>query len=682
MPAARCDRGSANLNMSKTSPVHLACGAPGGPDLGSLHQMLDAAPWCDVTVWNADEVLAHPEPLRGAACVVVAIREAAPAADAGAFRVLCRQLTPSPVLVVAGDVRQCESALFASGVDDCLDLATISTDAMVRVIRRSIERATQRVHVETAQQQYRDLYDHMPVAAFSVGADARIATANREFLRMLGAGDAAEVEDTHLNGLLAGLARLLAAGPNAASDPYKDSHIIETLGGFSRHVVVFARRTREDGNAPLMEVYLTDVTEQEMQTRRVVAAESRLRQLTDNVPVMMFLLDRDRRVFDANRRLVDALGLDRQALEGMPFTSLLHPDTDIAAMRASIDRVFGGGAEYEHPVSMLRPDGGEMECLFSAQPGIDGSGLVSVAHAMLVDVTDRNRAQRERDRLQEQLQLTRKLESIGELAAGIAHEINTPAQYVSDNLSFVRESFGDLGPLLALLPEVLEGLGDAPARDALRAAIDAADLDYLVAEIPAALAQGQDGIGKIREIVLALKEFSHPGGGEMESADINRVIESTVTVARNEWKYIAEIELELAADLPQIACFPSAIAQVVLNLLVNAAHAIADTRNDGDPLGRIRIATAARGDDAVSFSIADSGPGIPEEIRHKIFDPFFTTKEVGRGTGQGLAISRSVVTEQHRGEILLETAPGRGTTFTVVLPLRRAGGDDITEAAA
>ena len=661
--------------------MYLARGAHGAPDLGALRAALDAAPWCDVAVVDAEALLADPEPVRGAACVVVALSEAGGPAAAGAFRALCRSLTPCPVLVIAEDVRDCQSTLFASGVDDCLNPAAISTDALARVIRRSIERATQRVHVETAQQQYRDLYDHMPVAAFSVDAAARIVTANREFLRMLDAGDATEVDDTHLNGLLTGLARLLRASGDAVGE-YKDSHIVETLGGFSRHVVVFARRTRDGEDAPVMEVYLTDVTERETQTRRVVAAESRLRQLTDNVPVMMFLLDRDRRVFDANRRLVDALGLDRQALEGMPFTSLLHPDTDIAGMRATIERVFGGGAEFEHPVSLLRPDGGEMECLFSAQPGVDASGVVSLAHAMLVDVTDRNRAQRDRDRLQEQLQLTRKLESIGELAAGIAHEINTRAQYVSDNLSFLRESFEDLGRLLALLPPLLETQPGSEARDALKAAMDAADIEYLVGEIPAALAQGQDGIGKIREIVQALKEFSHPGGGEMESADINRIVESTVTVARSEWKYTAEIELALAEGLPQIECFPSAIAQVVLNLLVNAAHAIADARAEGDPLGRIRIRTAAHEDGAVSFSIADSGPGIPEDIRHKIFDPFFTTKAVGRGTGQGLAISRSVVTEQHGGEILLDTAPGRGTTFTVVLPLRRAGGDDITEAAA
>ncbi|MEO1118510.1 MAG: ATP-binding protein [Pseudomonadota bacterium] len=673
------------MSRNVTAHVIVASDAAAAPALEPMLCALEAADWCDTDHIEASAALRDPDRLRGAACIVLVLSDMASHAAGDALPTLTRRVTPTPVIVMAPQIESCESSLFACGVDDCLNPDVIPVPATLRVIRRSIERASQRVHVETATQQYHDLFDHMPVAAFSVDAKACVTAANREFLNMLGAADAGDVTDVHLNGLLTGLANLLKRARDGEIVEYKQGHIVESLDGFSRHVVVFARRSADSGEAPVMDVYLTDVTEQEVQTRRVAAAESRLRQLTDNVPVMMFLLDRDRRVFDANRRLVDALGLERHALEGMPFTSLLHPDTDIAAVRSSIDRVFGGGAEHEQPVSMLRPDGSEMECLFSAQPGSDGAGRVSVAHAMLVDVTDRNHAQRDRDRLQEQLQLTRKLESIGELAAGIAHEINTPAQYVSDNLSFLREGFEDLHGLLATLPGVvtsLRALEDSAPADALESAVDAADLEYLVAEIPAALAQGQDGIAKIREIVLALKEFSHPGGGDMEAADLNRVIESTVTVARNEWKYIAEIERCLSSDLPRVECYPSAIAQVVLNLLVNAAHAIGDARDEGDPLGQIRIATARHGDDAVCFRISDNGPGVSDEIRHKIFDPFFTTKEVGRGTGQGLAISRSVITEQHGGDILLDSAPGRGTTFTVILPLSGAGKDGIREAAA
>lgn len=673
------------MDMDSRSHVILAMDSAAGGPSDALQAALEAADWCRVSVIGADQALSEPDRLRGATCVLLMLDDAGPGVRDGRVRALTRRVTPTPVLVLSRTAHDVESQLFSSGVDDCLNPETTPVPAVLRVVRRSMDRAAQRVHVETATQQYQDLYNHMPVAAFRVDATGSIVTANREFLAMLGAERADRVDDSHLNGLLTGLARLLRNVADDSPVEYKDGHIIETLDGFERHVVVFAHRGPDSGEDGALDVYLTDVTEKELQTRRVLAAEGRLRQLTDNVPVMMFLLDRDRRVFDANRRFVDALGIERQALEGMPFTSLLHPDTDVAGVRGMIDRVFGGGAEHEQPVSMLRPDGGEMECLFSAQPGVDPSGVVTLAHAMLVDVTDRNRAQRERDRLHEQLQLTRKLESIGELAAGIAHEINTPAQYVSDNLSFLRESFEDLRALLAELPAALEALRklpDAAPADALAGRIEDADLDYLVEEIPAALAQGQDGIGKIREIVLALKEFSHPGGGEMERADINRVVESTVTVARNEWKYIAEIELDLGAALPQVECFPSAIAQVVLNLLVNAAHAIGDARADGDPLGTIRIATARHDEDAVSITITDSGPGIPDEIRHKVFDPFFTTKEVGRGTGQGLAISRSVITEQHGGDLLLDTAPGRGTTFTIVLPVQGKSRDGLQEAAA
>ena len=208
-------------------------------------------------------------------------------------------------------------------------------------------------------------------------------------------------------------------------------------------------------------------------------------------------------------------------------------------------------------------------------------------------------------------------------------------------------------------------------------------MEFLVEEIPAALQQGQDGISKIREIVLALKEFSHPGSGDMEMADINRVVTTTVTVARNEWKYVADIEFDLADELPSVPCFPSAISQVILNIVVNAAHAISDANaGSAGAMGEIQIVTLMPDSNTVAIRIADNGPGIPEQIRTKVFDPFFTTKEVGRGTGQGLAISRRVITEQHGGQLRLESEVGVGTVFTIELPLQQSEPAALDEVAA
>ncbi len=255
-----------------------------------------------------------------------------------------------------------------------------------------------------------------------------------------------------------------------------------------------------------------------------------------------------------------------------------------------------------------------------------------------------------------------KLESIGQLAAGIAHEINTPTQFVGDNLRFLRDSFGELRPLF----EAVRASGE------LALLARKLDLDYLAQEIPRALEESLTGLARVAKIVGAMKEFSHPGTGEKVLVDLNRNIESTVTVTRNEWKYVAELELNLDPALPLVPCLPDEMNQVVLNMVINAAHAIAERygANSGHK-GRISVATAIVGA-WVELRIGDDGAGIPEAIRGRIFDPFFTTKGVGKGTGQGLAIARSVVVDKHAGTIAVESQVGRGTTFVVRIPLNPA----------
>lgn len=424
---------------------------------------------------------------------------------------------------------------------------------------------------------------------------------------------------------------------------------------------------------------------------RLQAAEQKYVDLYDNTPVMMLSFEADSGcISNANRYFFEHLGLARDDVIGQPLRSILVGDDRDAALRESGERLAAGVPDKERPVRVRRGgaagDEAPIEALYSATPVLGADGRVTGANATLIDVTDRNRAARERDALQGELQLAQKLESIGQLAAGIAHEINTPAQYVSDNLSFVRESFDDLAALLGVLPDTVDAVAGLPGGEAvaasLREACDAADLDYIREEIPSALREGHDGVSKIREIVLALKDFSHPGGDEKESADLNRIVASTVTVARNEWKYIADVELDLDPSLPAVPCFPNSLAQVVLNIVVNAAHAIGDDpkRADEDK-GLIRVVSRFDDGGAAIVEIHDNGPGIPAEHLDRIFDPFFTTKELGRGTGQGLAISHNVIAEKHGGKLGVDTRPGEGTTFRIELPLEAACGD-TAEAAA
>lgn len=279
----------------------------------------------------------------------------------------------------------------------------------------------------------------------------------------------------------------------------------------------------------------------------------------------------------------------------------------------------------------------------------------------------------EQKSLEMQLAQARKLEAVGQLAAGIAHEINTPIQYVGDNSQFMTETFDQFLGLFNLYEKLMEhvksGLEYEKLIKEIEDALEQADMEYLREEIPQAMKQNLEGVNRISEIVRSMKEFSHPGVKEKIAVDINRAIENTLTVSRNEWKYVAKIETDLGSSLPLIPCLPGELNQVFLNIIINAAQAIAE--NDDSPpteKGIIRIITRLQGKH-MEIRISDTGPGIPEKIQPRIFDPFFTTKEVGKGTGQGLAISRSIIVKKHQGTLDFETDPRNGTTFIIHLPI-------------
>ena len=275
--------------------------------------------------------------------------------------------------------------------------------------------------------------------------------------------------------------------------------------------------------------------------------------------------------------------------------------------------------------------------------------------------------------LESQLAQAQKLESIGQLAAGIAHEINTPMQFVSDNTRFVQESFGEIEQWIRIYRDLLndgkEGLITLEKIANIEEDLREAEYDYLSEEIPLALTQSLEGIDRVVKIVNSMKKFSHPGVEKKTEHDVNDSLETTVTVAGNEWKYVADVEFDLDKNLPSIPCFPAELNQVFLNLIVNAAHAIEDTiKQNPDTKGKIYVSTR-QVDNQVEIRITDTGSGIPEEIRSKVFDLFFTTKEVGKGTGQGLALAHKVIHGNHGGTIELESEVGKGTTFVIRLPI-------------
>jgi signal transduction histidine kinase len=299
--------------------------------------------------------------------------------------------------------------------------------------------------------------------------------------------------------------------------------------------------------------------------------------------------------------------------------------------------------------------------------------FVAANQTLKREIAERKHLENERQMMEVQLRQSQKLEAIGQLAAGIAHEINTPTQYIGDNTRFFKDSFETIARLLHNHEELLQAaklntLTPTVIAQAEQILADS-DLKYLFEQIPAAIHETLEGVERVSKIVQAMKEFSHPGGKEKVCANLNKAIESTVTVAHNEWKYVADMKLDLDPDLPLVPCFLGEFNQCILNLVVNATHAIGDViKQKPGTKGMITVRTQRDGDH-VTIRLSDTGSGIPESVRPHIFEPFFTTKEVGKGTGQGLSIIYGSIVKKHNGTVNFETKVGEGTSFTIRLPI-------------
>lgn len=399
---------------------------------------------------------------------------------------------------------------------------------------------------------------------------------------------------------------------------------------------------------------------------RDIQAETEL--FINSVPSILIGTDTAGRITRWNQGAGKVFGVDEARARGHTLSEIgiaWNP----ALLQAEIDRVVAAGATsrpLQLPFGLADRQRVAELTLHPLRSHLDVVVGVVIVGA---DVT-------ERKVLEDQVRQSQKLEAIGQLAAGIAHEINTPVQFVSHNVTFFKESWAKLLPLLACT----RSLGTTPTMQAANAqvltgfwaAAQPIDLEYLMKEIPPAIDETLDGLQRISKIVRAMKEFSHPHSNQRLDADINAAIQTTVTVSRSEWKDVAELETEFDPNLPLVPCIVDQLNQVVLNILVNAAHAVADVVGDGsNGKGRITVRTRMV-EGFAEIAISDTGAGIPPEIQGRVFEPFFTTKELGKGTGQGLALAHSIIVNQHGGRIWLESEPGRGTVFLIRLPLAPA----------
>lgn len=413
-------------------------------------------------------------------------------------------------------------------------------------------------------------------------------------------------------------------------------------------------------------------------TQELHTSQSLFRLILENTHDVILVIDASgRRIYSspARERL---LGLIDNEMSDVPFWSMIHPD-EAEEVKEAAARVFASGQRETITMRCRHREGHYLhfEASLNSVNDDDGKSLYLVIAAR--DIT-------ERYKIELQTRLNQKLESIGLLAAGVAHEINTPTQFISDNVRFLTEGFGKLDQIIKGYRDLLKQVDAAGQLSAEMAAIrrleKECELEYYQGEVPRTLEQSLAGLGRVARIVRSLKEFSHPGSPTLAPVDLNHAIDNAIEVCRHEWKYVADVVTEFDPTLPLVPCLADELNQAVLNLLINAGHAIGDARVPGsEARGTITVKTQHSEGWAV-ISITDTGVGIPEGIHDRVFEPFFTTKALGKGTGQGLPIVRSVVVGKHQGKVSFTSQVGKGATFIIHLPLAGPISKVNPEAAA
>jgi PAS domain S-box-containing protein len=375
-----------------------------------------------------------------------------------------------------------------------------------------------------------------------------------------------------------------------------------------------------------------------------------LRTMIDLMPAFIYAKDAHSRFTACNKLVANRMGVEPEELIGKTDFDFFPREMAEKFFNDEQALIKSGKPLIDaEEIAYDKTRGMDRVILTSKVPLRDADGNLTGIVGTGLDITDRKAAE-------ERMASSDRLESIGRLAAGVAHEINTPIQYLSDSVSFIREGVKELFQYIDALHA---SMPKPPAADE--------NVEDLRNEMPPAMTLVADGLSRIAEIVRSMKDFAHADQNEMCEVDLNRSIASTLVVARSEYKPVAEVETRFG-PIPPITCHAGQINQVVLNIVVNAAQAIADKVQRTGAIGKITVSTHVE-DGHVVIAIGDTGNGIPDAIRANIFDPFFTTKEVGRGTGQGLSIARSVVVKGHGGELDFTSQMGKGSTFFIRLPL-------------
>ena len=453
--------------------------------------------------------------------------------------------------------------------------------------------------------------------------------------------------------LLAVMAELLT---NAEMRRLHEGHLLDAKAAaeaaFAEVEEKVRRRTRELAEA--------NIQLQGEISERMRAIRS-LNLVLRSISAVLIVVDSDWSVSRWSPVAESVLGLESSEIEGQDFRRMEIPWDRAIVLESIKSCSLQGKRSHAATVRFHQPSGSEGFLMLTVSPIYDESELLTGFLLLGEDITEVRF-------LEARLAQAAKLEAIGQLAAGIAHEINTPAQYVGDSVTFLQEVYDDFGRILASLDASWRQ--NSPKEEAFAAAcsvLQEGDVEFMAAEIPRTFERIFDGMQRINNIVQAMNRFSYSNCGKKRLMDINEIIRNTLIITSNEWKYVADVETDLDFELDEIFGFADEMGQVFLNVIINATHAISDVVDGTSAKGVIGI-TTRREADCIDIRIRDTGSGISEENRDKVFNLFFTTKDVGRGSGQGLAIAYDIVVNKHGGLITFDSEPGKGTTFIIQLP--------------
>lgn len=528
-----------------------------------------------------------------------------------------------------------------------------------------------RATLTSIENKYKSIFDHAPVGIFQSSVGGGLISVNATMAGMFGFISVDEM-----------LRHYTDIGEQMYADPQDRAGLISEglmRGWISASEVRLRRKDggefwgrlrgrivrNDEGIVQYVEGFVEDVSASRAARERLARSEFRFRSLAENMSEGLVRVSDAGVVEYCNEHFSLFAEKPAEDLLGASLVSLIYEE-DWPKCREMYD---SGSCVLPGSRFDLRFKGkdGIRFAIVTPVPILEEGGGCMGAWVLVMDITERRA-------LEAQLMQNQKLDAIGQLAAGIAHEINTPVQYVVNNMWFIQEGFGKLKQAFDMYRDICGDDGAPMTCPEIRAKEEELQVAFYLEEVPQAISENMQGLDRISSIVRSVRQFSHPGHEEHETVDLNDLVTHTVMVSRNEWKYVAEMTTELDPDLPRVVCSFQKIGQVLLNLVVNAAHAIADDARASGTAGRISIETRVRGDMA-EIRVDDSGPGIPEEVRHRVFEPFFTTKPVGKGTGQGLFIAHQVVVQEHGGTIDFETELGRGTTFIISLPVRGIGNE-------